>query len=472
MSRDTFRERIFHWLQRTTGIDDERRQEVRRALREAVHPDFDYFAMVVLSSVMATLGLLMDSAATVIGAMLVAPLMSSVLALGFAALIGDRELFQHGAQTLAQGAVIAIMVALGLSALNLWLPLAPLQELPRQVLLRTRPGPMDWGVALAGGAAAALAMALPQISPTLPGVAIATALLPPLCTVGVGLAVRQWSIAGGAFLLFLTNAVTIAFASMAVFYLLGFGPTLPDGSPQWNEVPRSLRMSAFLALVLLLPLIYMSVQYVRQATLVREIRNITQEEAQRLDAEVTELLILSEDPVRLNLTVRVERPLAYQQVVDMQRRIATRLQRPVSIVVFQVLAARLDPLVPPTPTPTPTPGPSPTPTATPTFTPTPTATPTPTPTWTPTPTATFTPTPTPFPVQARVVNTGGRGLKMRQWPEGPVIARLQPGEVLWVWMHDTQVVGPYVWVRAQDEEGRVGWVVLAYLATLTPTPMP
>jgi len=108
MSRNTLRERIFHWLLRTTGIDDERRREVRRALREAVHPDFDYFAMVVLSSIIATLGLLMDSAATVIGAMLVAPLMSSVLALGFAALIGDRELFQHSAQTLAQGAVIAI----------------------------------------------------------------------------------------------------------------------------------------------------------------------------------------------------------------------------------------------------------------------------------------------------------------------------------------------------------------------------
>ena len=92
------------------------------------------------------------------------------------------------------------------------------------MLARTRPTPFDLGVALAGGAAAAYALAQPKLSAALPGVAIATALMPPLCAVGIGVAVGNLEVALGALLLFLTNLAAISFAGIMVFVLLGFRP--------------------------------------------------------------------------------------------------------------------------------------------------------------------------------------------------------------------------------------------------------
>ena len=77
--------------------------------------------------------------------------------------------------------------------------------------------------------AAAFALAMPSISAALPGVAIATALMPPLGMIGIGIAMGRWEVAGGALLLFLTNAVTIAFAGMLVFFALGFAPDVKQG---------------------------------------------------------------------------------------------------------------------------------------------------------------------------------------------------------------------------------------------------
>jgi uncharacterized membrane protein len=130
------------------------------------------------------------------------------------------------------------------------------------VLSRTHLSPFDLGIALAGGLAASYALAQPQLSAALPGVAIATALMPPLCTIGIGLALGRWDVAGGAFLLFVTNAVTIAFAATLVFFGLGFSRS-PTQSPAC--IPRSLVVSAFLTAALIIPLSYLSLQFFQQA---------------------------------------------------------------------------------------------------------------------------------------------------------------------------------------------------------------
>jgi uncharacterized hydrophobic protein (TIGR00271 family) len=351
----------------------ERRAEVQVQLRDACTPDFDFFLLVLLSAVIATLGLLTNSAAVIIGAMLVAPLMSPIIGIGLASLTGDARLFSNSSVALARGALLAILMATLLAWANRYLPFITLQEIPGEVLSRTHPSPIDLTVALAGGLAAAFALAMPSISAALPGVAIATALMPPLCTVGIGIAMGRWDVAGGALLLFLTNAVTIAFAGMVVFFALGFAPKQIAG----KRAPRALAISAVFTLTLLVPLTILSAQFFRNATENRQINLIVQEEVAHYEAELTDLNPFQEgETLHLTATLRVSRQLRYEDVVELQQNIALRLQRPVSIVVNQVVAARLDPLIPPTLTVTPTAA---------TFTPTTTPTPTTTVTHTPSP---------------------------------------------------------------------------------------
>ena len=191
-----------------------------------------------------------------------------------------------------------------------------------------------------------------------------------------------------------------------------------------------------------------------------------------LDAELVEMNFRRVgDVLSLNLTLRSHRPLYYQDSIALQEAIAGRLQQPVELVMNSVIASRLDPKVPPTLTPTPTAGPSPTPTRTSTPTSTNTATPTQTPTNTATPTATNTPTNTPTPSHARVAHTQGLGLRLRQFPEGPIIGVLRQGDPLIV-LYGVETVNGLVWIEVQDVEGRVGWVPQMFTAivTLTPTP--
>ena len=442
----------------------ERRAEVQVQLRDSCTPDFDFFLLVVLSAVIATLGLLTNSAAVIIGAMLVAPLMSPIIGIGLASLTGDARLFRDSGVALGRGALLAILMAVLLTWGNRHLPFVTLQELPGEVLSRTRPSPIDLTIALAGGMAAAFALAMPSISAALPGVAIATALMPPLGVVGIGIAMGRWEVAGGALLLFLTNAVTIAFAAMLVFFALGFAPKREAG----QRIPRALKISAIFTLILLVPLTIISASFFRDAAENRQIDAVVKEEVAKYDAELTDLEpIQDSDGLHLTITLRVSEQLRYEDVENLQENIALRLQRPVSIVVNQVVAAQLDPLIPPTLTITPTF--TLTPTAA-TFTPTSTLTPTATlsPTSSPTP---IPPTPTATPQLAQVPRNAVRTLDLVQQPGGPSIGKIRPGDFVTV-LYGSKVYDGLVWWEVMDVEGRIGWLPQIEMAVVTYTPEP
>ena len=443
-------------------ITRERRGEVQVQLRNSSHPDFDFFLLVVLSCIIATLGLLTDSPAVIIGAMLVAPLMSPIIGLGLASLTGDAILFRNASIALARGAVTAILISTLLTLGNRFLPFLPLQELPSEVLVRTRPTPIDLTIALAGGMAAAFALAMPAISAALPGVAIATALMPPLCTVGVGIAMGRWDVAGGALLLFITNAVTIAFAAMLVFAAVGFTIKREDG----HIVPRALVVTAVFTFILLVPLTWLGVQFFRDANDNRLINEVVTQEVARFDAELADFNVTNQEgTLHITLTIRTSEPLLYEDVNLMQKDIALRLQKPVSVVVNQIFAARLDPLVPPTLTITPTFTSTPTPvTSTPTSTYTPTSTPTVTPSKTPVP-----PTSTATPSIARLTDTNGRILDLVQSPGGPSIGKLRNGDYITV-LYGSEVFDGLVWLQVLDKDGRIGWIPQIYLSVVTLTP--
>jgi uncharacterized hydrophobic protein (TIGR00271 family) len=433
----------------------ERRAEIQVQLRDSCTPDFDFFLLVVLSAVIATLGLLTNSAAVIIGAMLVAPLMSPIIGIGLASLTGDARLFRDAGVALGRGALFAILMAVLLAWSNRYLPFVTLQELPGEIMSRTRPSPIDLTIALAGGMAAAFALALPSISAALPGVAIATALMPPLCTVGIGIALGRWDVAGGALLLFLTNAVTIAFAAMLVFFALGFATKREAG----RRAPRALLVSAGFTLVLLVPLTVLSASFFQNAAENRQINSVVGTQVATLGAELIDLQVVQDgDTLHMTVPLRVSKQLSYEDVVNLQKSVALQLQRPVSVVVNQVVAVQLNPLIPPTFTITPTAA---------TFTPTATYTPTVTSTFTPSPTM-VPPTPTATPQLAHIPRNSGRTLDLVQQPGGPSIGKIRPGDFVTV-LYDSKIYDGLVWWEVMDADGRIGWLPQIDLAVVTLT---
>lgn len=178
-----------------------------------------YVFMVLMSAGIAVLGLLLSSPAVVIGAMLISPLMGPIIGLGFGLATFDGDEIRRSGMALALGTVIAV----GFTALLVLL--SPLQNVTSEIAARTRPNLFDLLVALFSALAGAYAMIRGREG-TVVGVAIATALMPPLAVVGFGLATWNGTVFGGALLLFLTNLITIAISAAVIARLYGFGSAL------------------------------------------------------------------------------------------------------------------------------------------------------------------------------------------------------------------------------------------------------
>jgi uncharacterized hydrophobic protein (TIGR00271 family) len=456
----------FHtWLsQYIKPLNRNRRHEIITEIRTAASPGFDYFFLVVLSAAIATLGLINDSPAVIIGAMVVAPLMSPILGVGLGSITADGKLTHNSITALIRGAIVAILLSALLTLTNIYLPFVPsLLDIPHEILSRTQPTANDLIIALAGGLAAAYALSQPNLSAALPGVAIATALMPPLCTIGVGLALGRWDIAGGASLLFLTNAVTIAFASSLVFFLEGFSPRRKKES---ERLPKSLLTAAALTAILLIPLIIVGARLVTQAQENRLINTVLETElAEYPDTELVEIIINRVDQeIQLEITLRSSSSLSYAQVIILQEALVARLDKTVSLVVDQVRSERVDPLFPPTSTPTTTE------TSTPSPGPSPTLTNTPISTATPSPSPTVTSTLAIILRSFQVIDAAiPEDIYLLDEPGGDVIALLPVGAILFE-LNETMTYEGWVWVKVEDEQHQIGWLPEIYLEEISVTP--
>jgi uncharacterized hydrophobic protein (TIGR00271 family) len=202
--------------------------ERRREVKEELSPEgaalgsylYRFTILQSLAVLIALFGLLTNSAAVVIGAMLVAPLMRPVLSVAATLVMG---------LPVRQGASFTIVVVASAGSVFLaWAitELLPLSEtnIPGEILARTEPTLLDLGIALAAGAAGAYALVRREVSDALPGVAVAVALVPPLATVGATFALGRPDLSWGALLLYLTNLAAIVLIGAVVFILTGFVP--------------------------------------------------------------------------------------------------------------------------------------------------------------------------------------------------------------------------------------------------------
>ncbi len=208
-------------------LDREARVSLVERIQSSSEWNFDFVALLSLATLIAGLGLIRNSASVVIGAMLVAPLMTPIVGSGLGLAQGNIRLIRDALGTVVRGFVTAfwIGVMLGVFACS---------ELTTEMLSRGAPTFLDLIVALVSGVAAAYAMGRPNLLSALPGVAIAAALVPPLATSGMAAAQLQWPLAWGALLLFLTNIIAIILGTTTTFWMVGIRPEKKDKpTPNW-----------------------------------------------------------------------------------------------------------------------------------------------------------------------------------------------------------------------------------------------
>jgi uncharacterized hydrophobic protein (TIGR00271 family) len=278
--------------------------------------------MTLMSAGIAMLGLLLSSPAVVIGAMLISPLMGPIIALGFAVATFDSVELRRSAFALSLGIVMAVLFCASIVAVS------PIQTVTSEIASRTRPNLFDLLVALFSGLAGTYAMIRGRHG-AIVGVAIATALMPPLAVVGFGFATLNWAVLGGSLLLFFTNLMTIAVAAAVLARVYGFASGL---SPRQTHVQAAFMIAVMLALTIPLGLALRQIAW--EALVTREARQML--ESAFADGRVSQFTVdFRATPVEIGATV-----LTPTYKPDAERVAGTRLQKllsqPVNLSIDQV----------------------------------------------------------------------------------------------------------------------------------------
>ncbi len=271
--------RSLPWLHRATA---EEFKELYSALRENARVSQAYLTLMVLATILATLGLFADSAPVIIGAMILAPLMAPIISLAMAVVRQDNGLLAASLKTLGLG----MLLALGCAVVMTWL--IPLRSITGEIAARLSPTLLDLGVALISGVAGAYAHAREEVARSLAGVAIAVALVPPLAVSGIGLGWGDWLIFQNSFVLFLTNLFGIVLAGNLTFLALGFGP--------FGLARRGLLAALVLVAIISVPLGFGLARMMEEQSVVRALEGqtiadvVVRQVAVHLDDPLTDLL--------------------------------------------------------------------------------------------------------------------------------------------------------------------------------------
>ena len=253
-----------------------------------------FVALLLFSSSIAAFGLINNSAAVVIGAMLIAPLMTPMMGAAAAIVQTWTSRLAESAAIIVGGAVLGI----GTGWLLGWIipQVGDDVALPGEILARTEPNLVDLGVAIAAGAAGAYVTIRKEASSALPGVGIAVALVPPLATVGLTLRVGRSDLAGGAFLLFATNVVAIVLAAGIVFAAAGFVAPVDRLREQWLGAI----IAVLTVLIILAPLTLNSLLRYAEATIPLQVTDDV--EQWDPDLEVDDVVVRTrQDPMEITI---------------------------------------------------------------------------------------------------------------------------------------------------------------------------
>jgi len=284
----------------------------------------NYLFLTLMSAGIAVLGLLLSSPAVVIGAMLLSPLMNPIIGLGFSLALFDYTEMRQSLLTLLAGAGAAVLFTAFIVLIS------PLQAPTEEIIARTRPNLFDLGVAMFAALAGAFALIRGK-GETIVGVAIATALMPPLAVVGYGLATWNVPVLGGSLALFFTNFFTITLSAMLMARLYGFGFRL---SSQQSWTQTWLLLGVFLAMAV--PLGISLKQIATEAVTVNQVRSVLTGRYGGT-SRVTQLDVdFDVDPIVVRSVV-ITPAEQVQKRTDVEGELSRRLGRPVTLQMDQVV---------------------------------------------------------------------------------------------------------------------------------------
>jgi uncharacterized hydrophobic protein (TIGR00271 family) len=362
-------------------VSDERKKDLYIELsRAATLRDLVYWLQILFSAGIATLGLILNSPAVIIGAMLISPLMNPILACGLALATGDLVLGLRSVLNLFLSSAISIGFAFLLVAF------LPFKEQTPEIMARTSPNTLDLGIALFSGAIGSIAVCreVKGAVTSIPGVAIAVALMPPLCVIGYGIGLATsfnfyegLRIAGGGGLLYLTNLVAITFTAMVVLVLLRIDTRIVrkavmdwrenDGESRWlckilDKIPtlekaREIRSFSVRLTMILLPLVLIFIPLSQSFSKLR-VELIRKQEQNRIEQKARDLwrefyaegqngeprsfiddLRINEKDEKLTVYLRVfdNVPYSAREKKEYVKLLASNLNRPVDSISFQLV---------------------------------------------------------------------------------------------------------------------------------------
>lgn len=301
---------VVQMLDLRRGLDHP--EEIDADVRSGVMVDGVNLWVLMFAILIASVGLNVNSTAVIIGAMLISPLMGPIVGVGYGLAILDFSLVRLALRNLFIFTMISLVISVG------YFTLSPLDEPGSELLARTSPTLWDVLIAFFGGAAGAIALTRRDFSNVLPGVAIATALMPPLCTAGFAMAHGRWDWMGGALYLYTINGVFIGVATLLIIKLMRLR------SPSRQVDAASVRQARWLTMLTVIavvaPSIYLAQRLVKAEAFAAEARRTV-----AAVAKTAQFVIIDSEidgaARRMSLTVGGEYPPA-----DLDKQIAMRLQ--------------------------------------------------------------------------------------------------------------------------------------------------
>jgi len=290
----------------------------------------EYYILLILSCLVATMGLYQNSPAIIIGAMIVAPLMGPVFGFSAGMLWGTGRVIREAVTTLFKGTIVVVLVSAVMSFS------IPGITITSEMISRCNPSLFDIIVALCCGLIGSYAFINKRVSNAIPGVAISVALLPPLCTVGIGIGLFNWELAKGAALLYGINLICISLSALVVFYLVRLHPRPEDKDEFTKAKVRAIGqmfISVIVIVIICIPLVLFMIttfknNYEKQI-IYSTIEKILPEDeifsAEIDDGDITEIKI-----------ILLKKSLSPVNTKDMEKIIKEALSKPVKLELYLI----------------------------------------------------------------------------------------------------------------------------------------
>ena len=325
------------------GVSNDRLAKIYESVSREGRPRISFYMMVVLACTIVTLGLLTNSSTVIIGAMLISPLMSPIIAGSLAITLGDGKLARSAFQAELSGMMLTIIMAALITTFS------PSQELGSEIVALTKPTLFDLFIALAAGAAGAYAICFRQGGgAVLPGAAISIALMPPLSVTGIGLAMGQGSVALGGFLLFLANLAAINLSSSLVFYLAGFSSQFSLEHGAIKNVYKRLLLSMVFTILISIPLFLIMSQAIHQNKVNSIIQQVVFEKITELkNAGIVNYGFKEEtNKYYVNAVIRSSEQVNHELVKRLENSLERYLKKPTKVNVQVLMVQEINPELP------------------------------------------------------------------------------------------------------------------------------